>query len=509
MSDPAENLQRQAAAFHRQGRYREAIDAYRRLLALQPELTDCWYDLGYLLKAEGEYDAALEASGEALARGVKAPEEVHLNRGVIYADHLRRDEAAERELRAALGIDPEYFPALLNLGNLQEERGEREAALASYDRLISGKPGKPRDARSEALRSEALARIAHLRPPRNPDDPLLAQLKATAANVALDHVTRANLLFALGRASDRLGLCDEAFAAFAEANRHARLTGPTYSRIQARRLTDALIRAFSQPLPPAGEKAAVTGIQPLFICGMFRSGSTLVEQVLAAHPGVTAGGELDFLPRLVRGPLAPFPAAMRALDTRRLATLAADYRAHLERLFHEAHARGALVTDKRPDNFLLIGLIKQLFPDARIIHTVRDPLDNGLSIYMQHLDQRAMSYSSDLANIGHYYGQYRRLMAHWQRLYGDSILDFDYDEFVREPRPALERLLAFLGLDWDERCLDFHRLGNTVKTASYWQVRRPLYGEASGRWRNYAAHLGPLLAALREAGVDETSRPGG
>jgi tetratricopeptide (TPR) repeat protein len=509
MSDPAENLQRQASAFHRQGRYRDAIDAYRRLLVLQPELTDCWYDLGYLLKAEGEYDAALEAYGEALARGVKAPEEVHLNRAVIYADHLRRDEAAEWELRAALGIDPEYLPALLNLGNLQEERGQREEALATYDRLLAAKPGALRGDRREALRSEALARLAHLRPPAAPDDPLLGQLEAAAANVALDHVTRANLLFALGRACDKLARYDEAFSAFAAANRHARLTGPTYSRVQARRLVDALIRA-SLPSPSAdGADTAGGPVQPLFICGMFRSGSTLVEQVLAAHPGVTAGGELDFLPRLVRGPLAPFPAALKTLDAQRSAALAADYRAYLERLFPTAHASGTLITDKRPDNFLLIGVIKQLFPEAKIIHTVRQPLDNCFSIFMQHLDQRAMSYSSDLANVGHYYGQYRRLMAHWQRLYGDSILDFDYDEFVREPRPALERLLAFLGLPWDERCLDFHRLDNTVKTASYWQVRRPLYGEASGRWRNYRAHLAPLLAALQEAGVEENGRPWG
>jgi tetratricopeptide (TPR) repeat protein len=227
MSDPAENLQRQAAAFHRQGRYRDAIDAYRRLLALKPELTDCWYDLGYLLKAEGEYDASLEAYGEALARGVKAPEEVHLNRAVIYADHLRRDEAAEWELRAALGIDPEYLPALLNLGNLQEERGQREEALATYDRLLAAKPGALRGDRREALRSETLARLAHLRPPAAPDDPMLGQLEAAAANVALDHVTRANLLFALGRACDKLARYDQAFSAFAAANRHARLTGPT------------------------------------------------------------------------------------------------------------------------------------------------------------------------------------------------------------------------------------------------------------------------------------------
>lgn len=500
MNQQAEALQRQAAALHRQGRHAEAIDSYRRLLALQPGLTDCWYDLGYLLKAGGHYDEALAAYGEALARGVRGPEEAHLNRAVIYADHLRQDALAERELRAALIINPDYLPALLNLGNLAEERGRREEALATYQRILAANHG-PRDDRSEALRGEALSRIAQLRPPESADDLLLEQLARAADNVALDRQTRANLGFALGRALDSLGLHDRAFAAFEAANRQARQTGPSYSRQRTRRVTDALIAAFPGDGPVDGGDATRGGAEPVFICGMFRSGSTLLEQALAAHPGVTPGGEIDYLPRLVRGPLSPFPAAARALDPRRLAALADEYRAQLARLFPEAAESGTLVTDKRPDNFLLIGLIKRLFPGAKIIHTVRQPLDNGFSIFMQHLDQRAMPYSSELADIGHYFGQYRRLMAHWQGIYGDCILEFDYDTFVREPRPALERALAFLGLEFDPRCLDFHLLQNTVKTASYWQVRRPLYGEASGRWRHYAAHLAPLAAALREAGV--------
>ncbi len=235
---------------------------------------------------------------------------------------------------------------------------------------------------------------------------------------------------------------------------------------------------------------------------MFRSGSTLVEQVLAAHPQVTAGGELDWLRRLAGGRLAPFPASMATLDPMRDAVLADEYRAHLARLFPDA-AGNTYITDKRPDNYVLIGLIKRLFPTARIIHTTRNPLDNGLSVFMQHLHLQVVGYASDLGDIGHHYGEYRRLMAHWKALYGDSIFDFDYDAFVLEPKHALERLFAFLGLPWNDRCLEFHRLGNTVKTASYWQVRQPLHANASGRWRNYSAHLGPLQRALRDAGIDE------
>ena len=204
--------------------------------------------------------------------------------------------------------------------------------------------------------------------------------------------------------------------------------------------------------------------------------------------------------RLCASRHAPFPASMARHEPARDAQFAAEYRAHLARLFPQAKA-GDFITDKRPDNYLLIGMIKRLFPAARFVHSVRDPLDNALSVYMQHLHLRGATYASDLAAIGHYYGQYRRLMAHWKALYPADIHDFDYDAFVREPRAELDKLFAFLGLDFDERALDFHTRGNTVKTASYWQVRRPLYAEASGRWKRYDAHLAPLRRALEAAGV--------
>ena len=139
-----------------------------------------------------------------------------------------------------------------------------------------------------------------------------------------------------------------------------------------------------------------------------------------------------------------------------------------------------------------------MFPDARIVHTLRNPLDNFLSIYFLHLDH-SMSYALDLGDIGHYYVQYRRLMAHWKRLYSADILDLDYDALVREPRPAMEQLTAFCGLEWEEACLSFEQSARAVKTASVWQVRERLYRRSSGRWHNYAAQLAPLQAYLRES----------
>lgn len=486
----------------RQRRGSEALAAFRELLVLAPGDPELWYEFGYLLKSEGLYQDALDAFGKSLECGVTRPEEVHLNRGVLLSDYLRRDDDAEHELLTALSIAPEYVPALLNLGNLQEERGQREDALETYARLLSGPPSAHPE--HNQLRMEGLARSAQLRPATTLEDPLLTHLQQ-AADAQDNRIVRADLLFALGHSYDRLGAYDLAFDAFARANRWLlRNAGRRYDHRDAARTTDALIAAFQQPLSAAS--AAVCAAQrpePLFICGMFRSGSTLIEQVLAAHPEITAGGELHHLRRLAQVQPALFPASLSALTPAQLSGFADDYRAHLARLFPQGMS-GTYITDKRPDNFVLIGLIQTLFPGAKIVHTVRNPLDTGLSIFSHHLHPEVAGYACDLTDIGHYFGEYRRLMAHWKSVYPDSILDFDYDAFVADPLPELRRLLDFLGLPWHEGCLDFHRSTATVKTASYWQIRQPLHGQASGRWRRYESQLEPLREALDEASQEGT-----
>ena len=477
-----EALYRQAWALQQAGRAAEAVAAYQRLLALHADLPDCWYNLGLLLRQLGRFEPALAAYQQALARGVGTPEEVHLNRGVIYADGLQQPDAAERELQAALRLNPRYIPALLNLGNLQEDRGRREAAAACYERILAIDPAH----------AEALARLAGLARVSGADDALVLRLRAALARPGLALADAATLGFALGRLLDACGAYEQAFEAYTQANRHSRASAPAaarYDRERHERLVTGLIEFFTPQR--CRELAADTEATPLFICGMFRSGSTLVEQVLAAHPRVTAGGEIDFIPGVVQAELAPYPASLGRLGPAAMGKLAARYQQRLTTLFPAADR----VTDKRPDNFLHIGLIKAMFPKARIVHTRRAPLDNCLSVLFLHLDQ-GMAYATELMDIGHYYAQYRRLMAHWQSLYGADILDFDYDAFVREPRPATERLLAHCGLDWNDACLDFHEVRNAVRTASVWQVREPLYQRSSGRARNYEKQLAPLAAWL-------------
>ena len=464
-----------------EGNRAQAIELYRRVLARFPQLPDVWYNLARRQRQEGAYEDALESYAQALARGANAPEEVHLNRAVIFTDELRQDEQAELELRAALKANPAYLPAWHNLANLQEDLGRRDEARESYEQILKREP--------QAF--EALARYSQLFSVTSPTDPLIARLRAAHASAGADAASRASLGFALTRLLDASGQYAQAFAVAERANADSRasLTPPVhYDRAAQERLVDELIRAF--PKARHHPQTPAPGPRPLFICGLFRSCSTLTEQLLAGHPAIAAGGELDLLPQLVRRSLRPFPQSVRMVADATLARLAAQYRAELARRFPQA----ALVTDKRPDNFIYLGLIKLLFPQARIIHTTRNPLDMGLSIFFLHLDPR-LAYALDLGDIGHYFGQYRRLMAHWHALYGEDILDFNYDTLVRDPRSAVGRLLEFCDLPWDEACLEFGHRGS-VKTGSVWQVREGLSQHASGRADHYVRELAPLAAEL-------------
>jgi len=481
MSDPAEALMALASRLRAAGRADEAAQAYRQLLAIRPDLPDSWFNLALMERQSGRFEAALNAYDEALRRGVSGPEEAWLNRGVIHADDLGRPDLAQKDLEAALAVAPDWLPALLNLGNLHEDMGRREAAAEAYGRALAVAPGHP----VAMARSAGLARLA------GPDDPVNAGLRAAVAQPGQHVGDRAELGFALGRALDQVGAYDDAFAAYAAANAASRATDPEgarYDRAAHERYIDSLIAAF--PGPAAAVADAGTG--PIFICGLFRSGSTLVEQILAGHSRVTGGGELGLVPGLARA-IAGYPQAMATADADSVARLRDLYLGGLK----TARPAADLVTDKRPDNFLHIGLIKAMFPGARIVHTVREPLDVILSNWFLHLD-RSMGHALDLEDLVHWHGQYERLMRHWKALYPD-IHDLNYDAMVADPRPAVEALLAFCGLDWEETVLDFHKAAAPVRTASVWQVREPLYQRSSGRWRNYETHLDGVRAALGTA----------
>jgi len=488
MQNIVDSILREATLLERAGRFLDAANAYKRLLASDPNHPDSWYNLAVLQKKLGQFDEALSSYQHALDRSVTQPEEVHLNRGVIFSDCLRQDDAAERELKAALKLNPNYVPALLNLANLCEDLGRRDDALNLYEKLLAIDPQC----------HEALARYVSLRGINSADDPLVASVEKTITHAGVHALDKASLGFALGKVLDGCGAYEQAFVAYVGANNNSRAAAgitaknKLYNRQAHEQFIDQLIEKFTLDR----SHVAVTQDKlapPIFICGMFRSGSTLTEQVLAGHSRIQAGGEIDFIPSLVRAELSPFPAKMAHINQQQLEQFSARYCEQLSTLFPGAE----FITDKRPDNFLYIGLIKSLFPNAKIIHTTREPLDNCLSIYFLHLSHN-MGYALDLMDIGHYYGQHRRLMAHWKSLYGNDIFEFAYDNFVHEPRPAVEKMLDFCNLDFEEKCLSFQHATNAVKTASVWQVREALYQRSSGRWRHYERHLEPLRQYLDE-----------
>ena len=472
-------LLERASALRRAGRVEEAIAAYEELLGREPNLPDSWYNLGWLQKQARRFSEAVAAYGEALKRGVREPEEVHLNRAVIYSDHLARPDEAKVELEAALKLNASYLPALLNLGNLHEDLGNRPDAEAAYRRALEAAPGN-------AL---ALSRLAGVVDARSDDAPKLASAIREGLGDR-NPEERADLGFALGRLLDARGEFDEAFAACEAANRASRESfGPAYrgyDRAAHERFVDRLIAAFPEPAAAACDEAAPA----IFIAGMFRSGSTLVEQILGSHSRIEPAGELDLIPALVAG-IPGYPESAAAADGKIVDAWRDFYVEGLQPFARD----GKLVTDKRPDNFLHIGFIKTLFPNAKIVHTRRDRLDNLLSLYFLHLGP-GMPYALDLADAAHWHGQYERLMTHWKRLYPNDIFDVGYDDMVHDPGPVINELLGFLGLDWEDGVLGFHKNRGPVKTASVWQVREPLHARSSGRWRNYACQLERALGPL-------------
>jgi tetratricopeptide (TPR) repeat protein len=475
-------LLRKAHYCLREGRIPEGITAFEELLALQPDLPDSWYNLGYLRRSARRFDEALDAYAKALALGIKRPEEVHLNRAVILSEHLERGEAAEEELKAALQVNPGFVQAWLNLGNLYEDRGNPTLAKAAYDQVIV----------LDRNNARALARLAAIDIFEGNAQLVPARLSGALTTSCLTKGDEAEICFALANAFDALGAYDEAFRLFQRANLASRASAPPpgihYDAAAQEALIDRLIKAF----PYCASRKAAGGIEPpVFICGMFRSGSTLAEQILARHSRVTPGGELEILPALVQARLQPYPDALASASSEMLTDLRSTYIANARAIFTSTD----VLTDKRPDNFLHIGLIKALFPEARIVHTRRFPLDNILSVYFLHFEH-SVSYGLDLGDIAHCYKQYLRLMRHWQALYPTDIYNFDYDEAVASPRPAIGGLLKFLGLEWEEACLASYAAGGAVRTASAWQVRQPIHSRSSGRWKNYERYLGEVRELL-------------
>jgi tetratricopeptide (TPR) repeat protein len=476
-----------ASALGSLGRHESAIAQYRRVLERHPDFAAGYFNLAILYKRALRLRDALSAYERSIELGIDNVQEVYSNIGVLCSE-MRDVERAREMYERALSADADYVPALYNLALLCEETGQRRRAKDLYERILGVNP----------RHWDSLARLGQLEKCVSPEDPIVAQLQQGIALAGDEGLAQESLYFALGKVLDETGSHENACTAYRAANALGERRNPRYDRQATARGFERLAACFGRDW--IRQHATGSTASPVFICGMFRSGSTLVEQMLGAHPDVTAGGELDILPWLIASRLSPYPQRVATLSTQELHQLSEEYLSWTRDLFPTAR----MLTDKRPDNFLHLGLLMAMFPRARIIYTRRNRLDNCLSIYFQQLGGN-LGYATNLQHAADYYDRHVELMSHWKSCFGKSIFTVDYDELVRAPRPVLLELLAFLGLKWDDRCLQFQQTDSIVRTASLWQVREGLHTDSSGRWRNYVDLMPELdtLAGQVETGCDD------
>ena len=323
-----------------------------------------------------------------------------------------------------------------------------------------------------------------------PGDPLIGRMHALLAREGISLADRATLHFGLGKAFLDIGDSEQAFRHYSEGNRLRRFTY-SYDPAADERWMASLAEVFSPSLLATKADMGARSDLPVFVVGMPRSGTTLVEQILASHPMVHGAGELKRLQTLVDG-IEGFPNAARDLTATQLKALGEAYLAFVEPMA----AGRRRVVDKMPSNFLHLGMIRLALPDARVIHCRRDAVDTCLSCYTK-LFAGEQAFAYDQTELGRFHCAYRALMTHWRAILPPShFLEVDYEAVVDDVEREARRMLDYLGLAWDDTVLRFHETERPVRTASVNQVRQPIYRTSTGRWRKHAAHLQPLLAAL-------------
>jgi len=460
-----------------------ALDAFRQALQRDPQCMEALLEIARLLHTDGQPRQAATCLARALEiddRAVRPVTEQAL--AMAEAGHV---VPAEAILRRVLERAPREPGAWYALGVVQEYDGRRNEARQSYLRGLAEMPGH----------GHALG--AYLALSADDADPhVVASAEAAVAAAGTPAPAAALVGYGLAKLHDRRGDYAAAVAAGRQANAaRRRATGPLDRDALTARV-DGIVETYTPEFFGERRRFGVGTDQPVFIVGLPRSGTTLVEQILSAHPMLQGAGELPDLARLaVQHRVAPGDAPWRAaltLDQR--SSLSAAH-AYLEALRPGAPDRALRISDKSPLNFFHLAFAVLLFPNARIIHCTRDIRDTALSVWMENFspDQQ---WSTDFDDLAFFAGHYRRLIAHWRDALPLPILDVAYEVTVAEVEVQARRLLDFLGVPWDERCLDFHSSGRAVQTPSRWQVRQPIYTRSVGRWRRYAAHLPELERAF-------------
>jgi tetratricopeptide (TPR) repeat protein len=498
-------------------RLAEAEAAYRRALAIAPNSTDALNNLALCLKDLNRLDEAVALLSQSAAIDPNN-EKTFVYRASIYLDQNKFAEATA-DCERALALKRDDADALHMRGRAAFEEGASGQAMAYYRRALEAKPDYADAYNSIGVALKEMGKIAEAREafakaiainPKltgvyvnladlvtfTPDSPYLALMERRLPEAAnLPETEQLQLGYALAKAYDDLGDKRRSFEQLVRASAMKRRQ-IEYSEAEAFALFDNLMRHYTPALLKSLGGHGVPQKTPIFIVGMPRSGTTLIEQILASHPAVHGAGELKTLNQLVNEVLGPegVPERVGLVPPPRLTELGRRYFEHIRSLAPAAER----ITDKMPPNFFFVGLIHLAMPNAAIIHSMRNPVDTCVSCFSK-LFRAPQPYTYDLGELGRYHRKYRALMAHWRKVLPPGrMLEVQYEDVVDDLEMQARRIIAYCGLAWDDACLSFHKTDRPVRTASAAQVRQPIYRSSIGRWRAYGELLNPLLEALGE-----------
>jgi tetratricopeptide (TPR) repeat protein len=454
-------------------RFNEAEDQFRRAIGSRPGFVEAHFNLAGVLQSRGR----LHESELPLRRVLKLKPsfiDARVSLGTSLKLLGRLQEARdcyEKALRAA----PRNVQALVGMGDIEALEGRFAEAETMYRRALEVDPRAP----------YAWAALVRLRK-MTPADGAWLQRAEEIASSGLTPIDETTLRFAIGKYCDDVGDFPRAFHSYRRGNELLRMRAEPYDREAHAHFVDDMVRVYTREALSRARAGVSDSARPVFVVGMPRSGTSLVEQIVASHPAARGAGELNFWRAVVHKHDTAIRQGLLAEPVRK--KLAAEYLRLLAR-----HSRDALrVVNKQPFNSDNLGLIHSALPNARMIYLRRDPIDTCLSCYFQQF-LPVMNFTLDLSDLAHYYREHQRLVAHWLSvLPPETLLVVPYAELVEDQETWTRRILDFLGLPWDERCLDFHKTVRPVTTASTWQVRQKIYKSSVERWRNYERFIGPL-----------------
>lgn len=464
----------------------EAGVQYHKACEIDPNYIDGFTFYGAYLLKNHRHDEALECFNRA---EVLAPSNLSIwdNLGQTYLG-MGDTDAALAKFNAALQIEPKRLSTLIGIEQVYQETGKLDDAINLCDKIIAIDPQSPSGylLKSRVKKSK-------------PNDSLAEHLLQFVENTDLGNDIKVGINFALGKIFDDQNNYQQAFKYYAAGN-SLRNESINYSAETDTERFSKLIEVFNADFFKKHQYLGNSSNIPVFIVGMPRSATTLTEQIISSHHDVIAAGEVIFWGKAPTAmPLrlnteTPYPECMSEMTTEQAQDIASLYELTLHKITGP-HNTAQHITDKMPHNFVNLGLIALLFPNAKIIHTKRDPIDTCLSIFFQNFS-KSHPYSFDLTNLGQHYRQYERIMQHWHSVLPGRIMDINYADTIADPEFWSRKLIAHIGLVWDDACLTPHKLERSVKTASHWQVRQPIYKTSVARWKNYEEFLAPLIRAL-------------